>query len=113
MECRLLLFCLFPFMLHQGNDLSEFLNAINGKIIYVRSFKDVLVRVKSEQVSECPGVIVAIFSVKGKRLSLNTCSSDEVTRYQLSPEQKMCTVCFLVNHKIFVYKGETDGTTKR
>jgi hypothetical protein len=101
-----------PFLVHQGNELSQFLNAMGGKIIHVRSFQTVLAQVKNEPVSECPGIIVAVFSVKGKQLSLKTCSSDEVTRYQLSAERKMYTVCFLVNHKIFVYNQEPEYRRK-
>jgi hypothetical protein len=109
MGCKLVLFCLIPFLVYQENDLSRFLNGVNGKIIHVRSFQAVLGQVKNEQVSECPGIIVAVFSVKGEQLSLNAYSSREAIRNELSPNLKMCTVCFLINHKIFVYNGEPVG----
>jgi hypothetical protein len=112
MGSRLLLFFLMSFFVHHETDLSVFLKSIDGKIIYIRSFDAVLVCVKNESISECPGVIVAIFSDSGKRLTLNACSFDEITRYQISPQRKMYTICFLVNHKIYVYKKRSEERRK-
>jgi hypothetical protein len=103
MGWKILLLCFIPLQGHQRNDLSQFLNAVDGKIIYVRNFHSAIEQVKCEPLTECPGIIVAVFSVKGKRLELNACAPSEVTQYEQFPVCKACTICFLVNKKIFLY----------
>lgn len=105
MGLKILLLCFIPILGHQQNDLSQFLNAVDRKIIYVSNFHSVLEQVKCEPVTECPGIIVAVFSVKGKRLALNACMPYEVTQFEKIFASKKCTVCFLVNKKIYLYRS--------
>jgi hypothetical protein len=105
MGWKILLLCFIPFLGYQTNDLSRFLNSVDRKIIYVRSFRSAIERVKCEPLTECPGIIVAVFSFKGKRLVLNACTPNDITEHEQFPVCETCTVCFLVNKKIYVYKG--------
>lgn len=108
MNWKILLLCFISFQAYQRNDLSQFLNSVGRKITYVKGFRSAIEQVKGEPVTECPGIIVAVFSFSGKRLAINTCTPDDFSNYAQLHKCKGCFICFLVNKKVFVYSGASE-----
>ena len=92
MGLKILFICFIPFLSYQENDLSQFLNAAGEKIIYVKSFYSIIEQVKCEPLTQCPGIVIAVFSAKGEQLALNAATRYEATQYERFYVQKMYCV---------------------
>ena len=102
---KILTLCLITLITHRNNDLRVFINSINGRVIYVNSYRALSDQVKQEFVSECPELVLPLFSGKGKRISANAYSKYEF--YKFSPDQrfgwKNNIVCVLVHNDLIIW----------